>query len=250
MTITGLDSVRSGNERLRGAMIAANVTIDALAERVGIDPKSVERWISKNRTPHARHAETAAKLLGADAFHLWPAMGERQRSVPVPQDEVVAAYATRATVPMDVWRHVLAAATVSLDLVLVNLVFVAHVIGDLPELIADKAAAGVRVRIVIPEQATGRAGQAAATLGALAELPGVEIATHAGLMSDVLRADDDLLVSTPVDGLIPSLAPVLHLRRLGPAPLTGGYLASLDHLVMSAEPYGSAPVARLRAVGA
>ncbi|MEV0441068.1 hypothetical protein AB0I84_30345 [Streptomyces spectabilis] len=239
-----------GNERLRGAMTAANVTVEALAAQVGIDPKSVERWLVTGRTPHARHAHAAARLLGADPHHVWPKLGQRHRSTPVPQDEVVAAYATRATVPMDVWRTVLASATSVLDLVVPNLVFLAHVVGDLPGLIEQQAAAGVRVRIVLPEQTTGRAAQVADALAALADRPGVHLAAHPGLSADVLRADDDVLVATPVDGLIPSMAPVLHLRRLGPAPLTGGYLASLDHLVMSAEPYAPLPVASLRAVAA
>ncbi|QEU93256.1 helix-turn-helix domain-containing protein [Streptomyces kanamyceticus] len=240
----------TGNERLRGAMTAANVTIEALAGHLGIDPKSVERWLSTGRTPHARHAHAAARRLDADAYHLWPVMGERRRSVVAPQAEVVASYATRSMVPMDLWRQVLDSATATLDLAVANLAFVAHVVGDLPALLADKAACGVRVRVVIPETLTGRALQIADALLALADHPGIQIATHAGLVADVLRADDDLLVSTPVDGMIPSLAPVLHLRRLGPAPLTGGYLASLDHLVMSAEPCTPAPVVPLRAVTA
>ena len=51
-----------------------------------------------------------------------------------------------------------------------------------------------------------------------------------------------------VDGLTPALAPVLHLRRLGSAPMVGGYLATLDHLFATATP--SRPVTHLRAVAA
>ncbi len=240
----------SGNERLRGALVAANITVDALAGHVGIDVKSAERWLSLGRTPHARHAHAAAALLHADPYHLWPALGERHRSVVSPQAEVVASYATRSTVPMDLWRTVIAGVSTTLDLAVANLAFLAHVVGDLPTLIAEKAEAGVRVRIVIPETLSGRASQIADALLALADRPGVQLSTHPGLVADVLRADDDLLVSTPVDGMIPTLAPVLHLRRLGMAPLTGCYLASLDHLVMSAEPYVPTPIAPLRAVTA
>ncbi|MCX3060404.1 hypothetical protein [Streptomyces beihaiensis] len=248
---TTLDRLQScGNERLRGAMIAANVTCEALAAHVGIDAKSAERWLALGRTPHARHAHAAAKLLHADPYHLWPAMAERRRSVVAPQAEVVASYTTRSTVPMELWRQVLDSASATLDLAVANLVFLAHVAGDLPALLAEKADAGVRVRIVIPETLTGRAAQIADALAVLADRPGIQLATHSGLVADVLRADDDLLVSTPVDGMVPSLAPVLHLRRLGPAPLTGCYMASLDHLVMSAEPYMPTPAVPLRAVSA
>lgn len=39
------------NERLRAAMAAGGWTHDTLAQKVGIDPKSVERWVNKDRTP-------------------------------------------------------------------------------------------------------------------------------------------------------------------------------------------------------
>ncbi|MER6152109.1 helix-turn-helix domain-containing protein [Streptomyces hirsutus] len=79
-------------------MVAANVTIEGLADHLGIDPKSVDRWLNSDRTPHARNAEAAAKLLRVDAYHLWPKLGERHRSTPTAQDEVVVP-ATRCAPP-------------------------------------------------------------------------------------------------------------------------------------------------------
>jgi transcriptional regulator with XRE-family HTH domain len=235
-----------GNERLRGAMVAANVTIEGLADRLGIDPKSVDRWLNTDRTPHARNAEAAAKILGADPYHLWPKLGERHRSAPTPQDEVVACYPMRSTVPYSLWRTTLAGATTVIDLAISNLLFLADAVWDLPTLLADKAAAGVRVRIITPENPAGPVTGLADVFPSLTAIPGLRLAIHPGLRADVLRADDDLLVTTPVDGLTPALAPVLHLRRLGPAPMVGGYLATLDHLFATATP--ARPAARLRAV--
>ncbi|MGW3635144.1 hypothetical protein ACWD7F_34250 [Streptomyces sp. NPDC005122] len=239
----------TGNERLRGAMVAANVTIEGLAGHLGVDPKSVDRWLTvPDRTPHARNAEAAAKLLSADAYHLWPKLAERHRSTPTPQDEVVACYPLRSMVPFGLWRATLANAVTVVDLAVANLVFFVDAVWDLPALLADRASAGVRVRIITPAEPAGPITGLADVFPSLSAIPGLRLATHPGLRADVLRADDDLLVTTPVDGLTPALAPVLHLRRLGPAPMTGGYLTALDHLFATATP--SRPVSHLRAVSA
>jgi len=234
----------AANERLRGAMIDANITIESLAGRLGVDPKSVERWIRLGRTPHARNAHAAAKLLHADPYHLWPGLERRHQAVPVPRDEIVTCYPTRGAVPVELWRTTLAGAVGVIDLAVANVLFLADAVWDLPTLLADKAAEGVRVRLATPAEGTARA-----TLDdvfpSLAGVPGVRMVTHRGLRADVFRADDDLLITTPVDGLTPALAPVMHLRRLGSAPLTGGYLTALDHIFATAEPYRTAP---LRAV--
>ncbi|SEP58516.1 helix-turn-helix domain-containing protein [Streptomyces radiopugnans] len=239
-------STAVANERLRGALIDANITIDALAGRLGVDAKSVERWIRLGRTPHARNAHAAAKILHADPYHLWPSLERRHQAVPVPRDEIVTCYPTRGAVPVELWRTTVLGAVGVIDLAVSNLLFLADAVWDLERVLADKAAAGVRVRLAAPAEGTARA-----TLDdifpALAAVPGVRVVEHRGLRADVFRADDDLLVTTPVDGLTPALAPVLHLRRLGSAPLTGGYLTALDHIFATAEP--CAP-SRLRAVAA
>ncbi|MFJ5918600.1 helix-turn-helix domain-containing protein [Streptomyces ardesiacus] len=239
----------TGNERLRAAMVAANVTIEGLADHLGVDPKSVDRWLNSERTPHARNAEAAAKLLGADAYHLWPRLGERHRSVPTAQDEVVACYPMRSTVPYGLWRSTLANATTVIDLAVSNLLFLADAVWDLPTLLADKASAGVRVRLVTPENPAGPVTGLGDVFPSLLTVPGLRLSTHPGLRADVMRADDDLLVTTPIDQLTPAMAPVLHLRRLGSAPMVGGYLATLDHLYATATPTRPATL-HLRAVAA
>jgi transcriptional regulator with XRE-family HTH domain len=236
----------AANERLRGAMIDANMTLQGLADRLGVDVKSVERWITHDRTPHARNAHAAAKILGADPYRLWPRLERRHRARPTPRDELVTCYPTRGVVPADLWRSLLLGAVGRIDLAVSNLLWLADAVWDLHTVLADKAAEGVRVRLVVPA-----AGSAPATLADLfpsfPTAPNLRVIEHTALRSDVLRADDDLLVTTPVDGLMPVLAPVLHLRRLGPAPLTGSYLTALDHLCSTGTPARSTG---LRAVAA
>ena len=43
------------NERLRQAILSSGLSIDDLADQVGTDVKTVERWITQGRVPHPRN---------------------------------------------------------------------------------------------------------------------------------------------------------------------------------------------------
>jgi transcriptional regulator with XRE-family HTH domain len=60
------------NVQLRDAMLASGIEPRELARKVGIDPKSVERWITKGRIPRPRHRWKASKILDRDESELWP----------------------------------------------------------------------------------------------------------------------------------------------------------------------------------
>jgi lambda repressor-like predicted transcriptional regulator len=59
------------NERLRSAMRENGVTIKDLARTVGVDEKTVTRWL-EGRTPYPRHREAVATHLGHEQATLWP----------------------------------------------------------------------------------------------------------------------------------------------------------------------------------
>ena len=48
------------NERLRGSIASAGLRPAELAEAVGVDAKTVERWITKGRLPHRTHRMAVA----------------------------------------------------------------------------------------------------------------------------------------------------------------------------------------------
>ncbi len=54
------------NEGRHAAMAAGSWTYTALADRVEVDPKSVERWVNLGRTPRRATAVLAAETLGED----------------------------------------------------------------------------------------------------------------------------------------------------------------------------------------
>jgi transcriptional regulator with XRE-family HTH domain len=73
---------------------AAGLTAEQFAEIVGVDPKTVQRWVA-GRTPHRRHRATAARALDTSEHDLWPddvpavAGGE-----PLRRGDVIASWAT------------------------------------------------------------------------------------------------------------------------------------------------------------
>jgi hypothetical protein len=54
------------NERLRSRITGARLTIAEVAAQVGVDPKTVERWIVLGRVPHRSHRWATPSLLGTD----------------------------------------------------------------------------------------------------------------------------------------------------------------------------------------
>src|SRR5215831_13339452 len=95
------------NERLRGAMSKAGATADALADTVGVDPKTVERWIN-GRVPHRRHRMAAAHYLGTDDAYLWPdADRTRHTSGALSHAELIQVFPNRASVPQETWLRLL-----------------------------------------------------------------------------------------------------------------------------------------------
>ena len=60
------------NERLRALLLERGKTPDQLAEHVGVDAKTVERWMTRGRLPYRRHRFEVASFLGVDEAYIWP----------------------------------------------------------------------------------------------------------------------------------------------------------------------------------
>lgn len=60
------------NEALRVAMAEAGETVESLAEKVRVDPKTAGRWLASGRIPHPRTRVAVAEVLRRDAADLWP----------------------------------------------------------------------------------------------------------------------------------------------------------------------------------
>jgi transcriptional regulator with XRE-family HTH domain len=60
------------NEVLRVAMAEKGETVESLAGKVRVDPKTAARWVAAGRIPHPRTRIAVAEVLGREVAELWP----------------------------------------------------------------------------------------------------------------------------------------------------------------------------------
>lgn len=134
------------NERLRTALARDRWTVDGFADAVGVDHKTVERWITKDRTPHRRTAIAAASLLKEDPAYLWPDFGKRVVSDET-HGEIITVYTERSSVPNSLWLSLLRAATESVDILVYAGLHLPEANPTWPQEIKKKCEESVRVRL-------------------------------------------------------------------------------------------------------
>lgn len=234
------------NERLRSALSKSGITYADLAEKIAVDPKSVERWVTLNRTPHRANRLQIAALLGEDDSFLWPQTASDPRSLRATESELVHLYPNRGSVPVDVWANLFGSATVQIDLWAFAGSFLHDAVPEFDHLLATAARSGVRIRLLFgdPEsESVARRGAEEGIGDLLAsrcrltwnylqpslEIPGVEARMHdATLYASMFRFDDQVLVNPHTLGSPASHSPVLHIRKLSGGRLFDHYLKSLD----------------------
>jgi transcriptional regulator with XRE-family HTH domain len=87
----GAVSPKRSNVALRNAVLSSDLELTQIARKVGVDPKSVQRWITRGVIPHPRHRWKACEILGRDESDLWPDTVTGQTRVPG-KFEVVSAH--------------------------------------------------------------------------------------------------------------------------------------------------------------
>ena len=144
--------------------------------------------------------------------------------------EIVTIYPRRTAVPQQAWRDLFAAARDRIDV----LVYAGNFVTEDDELmgiLADRATAGVHVRILLGDAdslSVARRGDDEGINGELADMAraalaiyrarlqplGAQIRLHdTPLYNSIYRADDQMLVNQHVYGLGAGDAPVTHLRQ-------------------------------------
>jgi hypothetical protein len=169
------------------------------------------------------------------------------------QDEIVHLYPRRDAVPQPVWRDLFARAERQIDVLVYAGAFITQD-DELMRILAERAAAGVRVRILLgdPDAAavtlrgddegidgvmSAMAREALAAHRASLEPRGAQVRLHdTTLYASVYRADDEMLVNTHVYGISAGDAPVTHLRRGDGEGLFATYQRSLDRVWDGARP--------------
>lgn len=237
------------NDRLAAAMRQAGVSQVRLAAQVGVDPKTVERWISSGRTPHPRHRDAVAAVLERSASSLWDVEEAGPETLPA---ELVAMYPDRASVPRATWLGLLSTAEANVDVLVMSGTFFAQSQPRIAEMLTARAAAGVRVRmcfghpdgssVALRDREEGLGGAMAAKVRAslsyyrtLPATPGCEVRLHdSTLYNSLFRYDGDIVVNPHVYGQPASLNPAFQLRQVPGGVLFAHYVSSFQSVWDSA----------------
>ena len=145
------------NERLRAAIFSSRFELDDIAHQLGVDRKTVERWIV-GRVPYKRHRYALAALLGLDPAYLWPVDSAVEAS-DLALAEILAVYPVRSTVGNDTWLRLFENAREGIDV----LVYAGFWLSEDPAIrrvLCRKARSGVRLRFLggIPTAARSASG--------------------------------------------------------------------------------------------
>jgi transcriptional regulator with XRE-family HTH domain len=240
------------NQRLRNALAARGLTTAALAERVQVDGKSVERWITQERMPHPATRARVAQVLGHEETYFWPRLLGSEQTRNATNSELVQVWPTRADVPGDVWRSLFDQAASDVDILVYSGGFLieAH---NLVDIIQTKAAAGANFRLLLGDprceavrlrsQDEGlpsliqRCQSTQEYLRPVADLPGVSIRTHqTTLYASQYRFDGSMLVNPHTYGSYAAQAPMLHLQRVPGGRLFDFYGRAFERVWATGEP--------------
>jgi transcriptional regulator with XRE-family HTH domain len=240
------------NERLRAALLEHGLTPMDLADRLGVDHKTVERWIA-GRLPYRRLRYAVAAQLGADESYLWPGALSREQVSAASDSEILAIYPHRSDVPVEAWRRLFSAAEREVGVLVYAGLFVSED-AVMRKIFADKAQAGVRVRMLlgdpdsepvatrgadegVDDAMAAKIRNALALYRTLLRTDGVEFRFHQTILyNSIYVGDDQLLVNTHVYGLAAAEAPVWHLRKVAGGEIVSTYLESFERVWESAVP--------------
>ena len=237
------------NERLRDALYKQGLTPTTLAQRIKVDPKTAERWITQDRVPYPKYRSAIAAELRETETYLWPTALSGKRADEVTQSEVAHVYPRRAAVPADMWQRLLDQATRQVGVLVYAGLFVPEQNPRWVATLREKAESGVKVEILLGDPDGEQVAERGADEGIggamaskvhnvlayykeLREVENVAIYFHdTTLYNSIYRFDDDMLVNTHLYGTPAAYAPVLHLRRLAGGELFENYTSSFNRVL-------------------
>jgi phosphatidylserine/phosphatidylglycerophosphate/cardiolipin synthase-like enzyme len=234
------------NERLRTTLANSDHDARSLADELGLDHKSVQRWITKDVTPRRSTANRAGKILGVSPAWLWPELEAERQSAS--EAEMVTLYPHRSDVPRHLWLDLLTAATQRVWLYANASLFLPEENPESIDLIRQKAENGTQVRILMAdpdspqcvtrgieerlfEAIPARVRMALSYYAPLAGVPGVEFMLQKEtLYNSIFVYDDDMLINQHAYGMYGYMAPVLHLRRIERGDFFDMYIQSFERV--------------------
>ena len=253
------------NQRLVDAIRTSGRRVEEFAEELGVDPKTVERWVSTGRVPRPTHRQRVEKALSVPAALLWPGAPGPAPGI----EELAGAYATRNELAPAAVASLLDAATEHVDVLAFSSMWLWDMVPRFTERLMAKDRAGVQVRICLgdpdsdavrlrgEEEGIGdgmpaRCQLALSYAGSLLEQAPETVRISAStLYSSIFRFDDELLVNTHLFGTPAGSSPVLHFRSTGGGPIAVNVMNSFERVWSQARPVSarqmSARIHRTRA---
>ncbi|MPZ61595.1 MAG: XRE family transcriptional regulator [Propionibacteriales bacterium] len=243
------------NHRLRDALLNAGVAPDELASDLGVDPKTVERWITTDRVPYPKHRHKIALQVGESERYLWPHALADGKAAQVSESEVIKVYAHRNDVPPDLWDRLVGRATAYVDILVYVGMFLTEK-ANLVRTLQEKASNGARVRLLFGDRnsravkqrsreegigddtISAKIDHALSHFSPLIGQRGIELRTHGTILyNSIYRFDDEMIVNPHVYGTVAPHAPALHLRRLSAGALFTTYADSFTTVWEGAKKY-------------
>lgn len=233
------------NEPLRRALLRARLREDDVAALLGVDPKTVRRWLN-GRIPYPRYRAELADLVGVGEGELWPGAGGPLTTRTRP-DELQAMYPHRWSVPREVWVRFFESAASEIGVLAYSALFLAEDAGIL-RILADKAENGVHVRIALGDPESPSVAQRGEDEGigeampakirnaltlyrSLMAVKNVEIRLHQTILyNSIYRADGQLFVNQHAYGIPAAHAPLFCFRESVASDMTAAYFASFDNV--------------------
>ena len=239
------------NEPLRRALLRARLREADVAARLGVDPKTVRRWLN-GRVPYPHNRAAIAELVGADQAELWPDAGGLL-AARVRPEELGTVYPHRWAVPQQVWVRLFGSAEREIAILAYSALFLAEDTGIL-RILAEKGRAGVAVRVAlgdpdgpniaergeregISDAVPAMIRNALTLYRPLGAVENIEIRLHRTVLyNSVYRGDDQLLVNQHTYGIPTSQAPVVCLSNIGNGDMATLYLHSFERVWASSKP--------------
>ncbi|WP_241474685.1 XRE family transcriptional regulator [Nocardiopsis xinjiangensis] len=232
------------NAALRKALAASRLTETDVAAHIGVDPKTVRRWLSGTR-PYPRHRWAVADLLQVEEEALWPEKSHQSRTNSPAPEHTPRVYAHRWQVPREVWWNLFNSADQEIGILAYSALFLADDMGIL-ELLTSQARKGVSVRIILgdpeshPVEKRGRDEGIGEILPARARNSlflfrefmtsnRVDVRTHStALYCSIFLTEKTILANQHIYGLPAARAPVLEIEREPLSELSKIYTSSFE----------------------
>ena len=242
------------NERLRDALMRSGMDLADLAAQLAVDPKTVERWITKGRSPYPKTRAKAAAVLGESQSYLWPDALSEERRDEVSESEVVRVYPRRSQIDAEEWSRLINGAAERIDMLAMVGLFLPEQVPGLIKTLSQKAKAGAAIRILlgdpdgqavrtrgeeegIGEAIVAKVHNVMSFYGKRSAKAGYEVRLHdTTLYNSIYRFDNQMLVNVHVLGLPAAHAPTMKLRQLPGGEMFDIYAESFDTIWEAARP--------------